>query len=45
MAGGLVEVANAGLDVGGWQPAWQIARLVVANSVVYDARVNSLAVV
>ena len=40
---GLVAMANAGLDTGGRQPAWQIARLVVANSLTYDARVNATA--
>jgi hypothetical protein len=40
---GLIAMANAGLDIGGRQPAWQIARLVVANSLTYDARVNTTA--
>jgi hypothetical protein len=34
-------MANDGLDFGGRQPAWQIARLVVANSLTYDARVTA----
>ena len=40
---GLIALANTGLDIGGRQPAWQIARLVVANSLTYDARVNATA--
>jgi hypothetical protein len=32
VARGLVAMSNEGLDVGGRQPAWQIARLVVAAS-------------
>ena len=40
---GLAAMANAGLDVGGRQPAWQIGRLCVATSLHYDARVNATA--
>ena len=45
IAMGLVAMANSGLDIGGRQPAWQIARLVVASSLTYDARVTATAVV
>ena len=34
-------MSDATLEVGGRQPAWQIARLCVATSLHYDARVNA----
>jgi hypothetical protein len=45
VARGLIAMSTEGLDVGGRQPAWQIARLVVASSLSFDARVNNTAVI
>ena len=38
-------MSTTGVEVGGRQPAWQVARLMVATSLHYDARVNATAAV
>ena len=45
VARGLIAMSTGGLDVGGRQPAWQVARRVVASSLSFDACVNNTAVI